>query len=90
MSILTDTSFSALEGKVSEQTLKGVADMGFSHMTEIQAKSIPPLLEGRLVVSARERPLTLIVRSMMMFILMKAEHLMDVHVPPATSIRHQL
>lgn len=43
----TDTSFASLESKVSEQTLKGVADMGFTHMTEIQYKSIPFLLEGR-------------------------------------------
>jgi len=47
MRVLADTSFKSLEGAVSEATLKGVADMGFSHMTEIQAKTIPPLLEGR-------------------------------------------
>lgn len=42
-----DTSFSSLEEKVSDLTLKGIADMGFTHMTEIQHKSIPHLLEGR-------------------------------------------
>ncbi|XP_059484839.1 probable ATP-dependent RNA helicase pitchoune [Neocloeon triangulifer] len=51
---LQDRSFSTLEGKVCEATLKGIAEMGFTEMTEIQAKSIPPLLEGRdLVGSAK-------------------------------------
>ena len=45
--ILSDTSFKSLEGKVSEETLLGIEEMGFTHMTEIQAKSIPVLLEGR-------------------------------------------
>ena len=45
--ITTDTSFKSLEGKVCEQTLKGIADMEFTHMTEIQSKAIPHLLEGR-------------------------------------------
>ncbi|CAG5118180.1 unnamed protein product [Candidula unifasciata] len=48
----TDTSFASLEGKVSEMTLNGVADMGFTHMTEIQHKSIPYLLEGRDLMGA--------------------------------------
>ena len=47
LSIITDTSFESLKEKVSEQTLDGIKDMGFTHMTEIQAKSIPHLLEGR-------------------------------------------
>ena len=47
LSILTDRSFKSLEGKVCDLSLKGIADMGFTHMTEIQAKSIPFLLEGR-------------------------------------------
>nr|KAI8742262.1 ATP-dependent RNA helicase DDX18-like [Biomphalaria glabrata] len=47
-----DTSFASLEGKVSELTLKGVADMGFTHMTPIQYKSIPYLLEGRDLMGA--------------------------------------
>lgn len=42
-----DTSFESLNDLVSENTLKGIADMGFTHMTEIQHKSIKPLLEGR-------------------------------------------
>lgn len=47
MRVSADTSFKSLEGAVSESTMKAVADMNFSHMTEIQAKTIPPLLEGR-------------------------------------------
>lgn len=35
-----------------ESTMKGIADMGFTTMTEIQAKSIPTLLEGRDLVGA--------------------------------------
>ncbi|XP_078001569.1 uncharacterized protein LOC144454036 [Glandiceps talaboti] len=50
--ILTDTKFSSLEGQVCEMTLKGIEEMGFSHMTEIQAKSIPPLLDGRDLLAA--------------------------------------
>ena len=45
--ILTDTSFQSLASKVSANTLDAVKDMGFTHMTEIQANSIPYLLEGR-------------------------------------------
>lgn len=44
---MDDKSFSALEDVVSSQTLRAVAEMGFQKMTEIQAKSIPPLLEGK-------------------------------------------
>lgn len=34
--------------------MKAIADMGFTKMTEIQARTIPPLLEGRdLVGSAK-------------------------------------
>ncbi|XP_041118149.1 ATP-dependent RNA helicase DDX18-like [Polyodon spathula] len=47
-----DTSFGSLSSVVSEHTLKGVKDMGFEHMTEIQHKSIRPLLEGRDVLAA--------------------------------------
>lgn len=42
-----DTSFASLAGMVSDHTLKAVKEMGFEHMTEIQHKSIRPLLEGR-------------------------------------------
>jgi ATP-dependent RNA helicase DDX18/HAS1 len=44
-SILTDIEFTSLQGRVSDATLKAIEEMGFSKMTEIQAKSIPPLLE---------------------------------------------
>lgn len=52
LGVVSDKRFSILEGKVCEATLKGIADMGFTEMTEIQAKSIPPLLEGRDLVGA--------------------------------------
>lgn len=52
LEVSNDSSFSSLEGHVCEQTLKAVADMGFTKMTEIQARSIPPLLEGRDLVGA--------------------------------------
>ncbi|XP_026272950.1 probable ATP-dependent RNA helicase pitchoune [Frankliniella occidentalis] len=52
LQVSSDNSFSSLEGHVCEQTLKGIADMGFTNMTEIQARSIPGLLEGRDLVGA--------------------------------------
>lgn len=54
MQNLSDTSFSTLQDKVSEPTMKGIVDMGFEKMTEIQARTIPHLLEGNdAVVSAK-------------------------------------
>nr|XP_018899762.1 PREDICTED: probable ATP-dependent RNA helicase pitchoune [Bemisia tabaci] len=50
MSILHNNGFDVLKGSVSEETLKGIADMGFTKMTEIQAKALPPLLEGRDII----------------------------------------
>jgi len=50
--ILSDKSFSSLAPLVSEATLTGVNEMGFSQMTEIQAQTIPHLLEGRDLVGA--------------------------------------
>lgn len=50
--ITNDTSFSVLNEKVCEHTLKAIADMGFTKMTEIQAKAIAPLLEGRDLMGA--------------------------------------
>ncbi|XP_043549944.1 ATP-dependent RNA helicase DDX18 isoform X2 [Chiloscyllium plagiosum] len=47
-----DTAFSSLADKISENTLKGIADMNFTHMTPIQQKSIRPLLEGRDILAA--------------------------------------
>ncbi|XP_059053651.1 probable ATP-dependent RNA helicase pitchoune [Achroia grisella] len=52
LGILSDQKFSSLESKVCEATLMGIRDMGFTTMTEIQAKAIPPLLEGRDLVGA--------------------------------------
>lgn len=52
LGILSDTSFASLADHVSEATLKGVEEMGFTHMTAIQAKTIPHLLEGRDLVGA--------------------------------------
>ena len=42
--------FSSLE--LSEPTTKALTDMGFSTMTPVQAKAIPPLLAGKDVLGA--------------------------------------
>ncbi|CAG9861776.1 unnamed protein product [Phyllotreta striolata] len=52
LEILSNSSFESLKDTVCENTLKAIADMGFTSMTEIQARSIPPLLEGRDLVGA--------------------------------------
>lgn len=41
------TAFDELKDQVSEFTLRAVEEMGFTHMTKIQAKTIPHLLKGR-------------------------------------------
>lgn len=52
--LLGNQEFESLKGKVSDNTLKAITEMGFTKMTEIQAKAIPPLLEGRdLIGSAK-------------------------------------
>jgi len=51
-SIMSDVAFESLEGKVSSHTLRAVKEMGYTHMTEIQAQSVPPLLEGRDILAA--------------------------------------
>ncbi|KAK6514261.1 ATP-dependent RNA helicase [Arthrobotrys conoides] len=38
--------------KLSENTQKAITEMGFTNMTEVQAKTIPPLLAGRDVLGA--------------------------------------
>ncbi|KAF3932037.1 hypothetical protein ABW20_dc0104394 [Dactylellina cionopaga] len=38
--------------KLNENTQKAIVDMGFTTMTEVQAKTIPPLLAGRDVLGA--------------------------------------
>lgn len=50
----SNRSFKSLEGHVSEPTLKAIEEMGFSEMTEIQARSIPPLLQGRDLIGAAQ------------------------------------
>ncbi|XP_014671945.1 PREDICTED: ATP-dependent RNA helicase HAS1-like [Priapulus caudatus] len=50
--IMTDSSFESLRGSVCDDTLRAIADMGFTHMTEIQAKSIPHLVRGRDLLGA--------------------------------------
>ncbi|XP_063284712.1 ATP-dependent RNA helicase DDX18 [Pelobates fuscus] len=47
-----DTTFSSLADSVNENTLRAISEMGFTHMTEIQHKTIRPLLEGRDVLAA--------------------------------------
>lgn len=47
LSIMSDQRFESLKGAVSDLTLDALKKMGFTHMTEIQSKSIPSLLEGR-------------------------------------------
>ncbi|KAL1782775.1 ATP-dependent RNA helicase DDX18 [Sigmodon hispidus] len=42
-----DTSFASLSNLINENTLKAIEEMGFKHKTEIQPKSIEPLLEDR-------------------------------------------
>ena len=42
--------FKSLEALVSEKTLKGIEDMSFTDMTEIQYKTVMPLLAGRFVL----------------------------------------
>ncbi|CAN7117705.1 unnamed protein product [Brassica rapa subsp. narinosa] len=48
--IMTNETFESLE--LSEQTFEAIKTMGFEHMTQIQAGSIPPLLEGKDVLGA--------------------------------------
>ncbi|XP_040214294.1 ATP-dependent RNA helicase DDX18 [Rana temporaria] len=47
-----EESFSSLSSLVDESTLRAISEMGFTHMTEIQHKTIRPLLEGRDVLAA--------------------------------------
>ncbi|XP_033224512.1 probable ATP-dependent RNA helicase pitchoune [Belonocnema kinseyi] len=52
LEVIKNPAFSSLTDKICESTLKGINDMGFTNMTEIQARAIPPLLEGRDLVGA--------------------------------------
>ena len=45
-----DTSFASLSDVVCDKTLRAVAEsLGFTHMTEVQQRSIRPLLDGRYI-----------------------------------------
>ncbi|GAB4845136.1 hypothetical protein Ancab_038539 [Ancistrocladus abbreviatus] len=48
--IMSTESFSLLP--ISEPTKNAISDMGFVNMTQIQARAIPPLLEGKDVLGA--------------------------------------
>ncbi|KAK6122255.1 hypothetical protein DH2020_044003 [Rehmannia glutinosa] len=48
--IMSTEAFAALP--VSEPTMNAIKDMGFQFMTQIQARAIPPLLEGKDVLGA--------------------------------------
>jgi ATP-dependent RNA helicase DDX18/HAS1 len=48
--IVGDQTFASLP--LSERTQEGLRDMQMTHMTEIQAKSIPALLEGKDLLGA--------------------------------------
>lgn len=47
-----DRNFDRLQEQICENTMKAIKDMGFVNMTEIQAKSIPDLLQGSDLVGA--------------------------------------
>lgn len=49
-SAMPDKAFSSLE--LTPGTAKAIVDMGFKEMTEVQARTIPPLLAGRDVLGA--------------------------------------
>jgi ATP-dependent RNA helicase DDX18/HAS1 len=57
LAAISSTTTTVTEPKVftdislSEQTLNAIKDMGFTEMTQIQARSIPPLLAGRDVLA---------------------------------------
>ncbi|XP_077253494.1 DEAD-box ATP-dependent RNA helicase 27-like [Tasmannia lanceolata] len=48
--IMSTEAFTSLS--ISELTMNAIRDMGFENMTEIQARAIPPLLEGKDVLGA--------------------------------------
>lgn len=47
---VSDSAFTSLN--LSEPAMRAIGKMGFAQMTEIQAKTIPYLLEGRDLVGA--------------------------------------
>lgn len=48
--IMSNTEFASLE--LTAQTQEAIQEMGFVHMTEVQARTIPHLLTGRDVLGA--------------------------------------
>ncbi|KAK4389495.1 DEAD-box ATP-dependent RNA helicase 27 [Sesamum angolense] len=48
--IMSSAAFATL--LISEPTMNAIKDMGFQYMTQIQARAIPPLLEGENVLGA--------------------------------------
>ena len=48
--IMSRQTFASLE--IAEQTKSAIAGLGFTHMTEVQARTIPPLLLGKDVLGA--------------------------------------
>ncbi|KAL0395231.1 UNVERIFIED_CONTAM: DEAD-box ATP-dependent RNA helicase 27 [Sesamum latifolium] len=48
--IMSSEAFAALG--LSEPTMNAIKDMGFQYMTQIQARAIPPLLQGKNVLGA--------------------------------------
>uniref|UniRef100_A0A5B7AN07 ATP-dependent RNA helicase n=1 Tax=Davidia involucrata TaxID=16924 RepID=A0A5B7AN07_DAVIN len=48
--IMSTEAFASLP--ISELTMNAIKDMGFQYMTQIQARAIPPLLEGKDVLGA--------------------------------------
>lgn len=48
--ILSDKTFDSLT--LSKQTMAGISELGYTRMTEVQARTIPPLLAGRDVLGA--------------------------------------
>jgi hypothetical protein len=55
--IMSAAEFASLE--LTEQTQSAIRDMGFVHMTEVQARTIPPLLTGRDVLGAAKTGMSL-------------------------------
>lgn len=47
---MSQQTFDSLD--VTEQTKAAIAELGFTHMTEVQARTIPPLLLGKDVLGA--------------------------------------
>ncbi|XP_074605634.1 putative ATP-dependent RNA helicase pitchoune [Brevipalpus obovatus] len=50
--VLSEVRFENLQDKISSKTYKAVKEMGFDRLTQIQAKTIPHLLEGKNLVGA--------------------------------------